>query len=694
MFDLKAWVREVDISGADESLDKEAARLLVLNDALVNNESGPILCALIITAEAGKGLDALVELADCSEPRLAMMAVVNLLNTLSEDNLENCEFSLPTNVDSSEGPDLTIRSSDFPSDELVQARAVPATVRLADLFLKRVAAGDFCCDFLTFLLTALMDLSVKCRKRSPDLFLQLSTATDETFLKTIMRTWKASSQHLHRSESEGDASLNLGFLVSCYLQSLVLSREEQTRIFDETSSESSDEESGLLSLIKLGDWGIKFVLMRIYSSSSTETERAHLFSVLQDCAKRDTTYGVECLRQSTLTALSYAGNSPLLSLMQSNRMLSIEETAVLKETVTSQVLFLITLVNVVTSEHVTPGTGIWLDNKQSKITMELATALSAVGKRALQLVILAQFPLTAHGQLQRKMVTSVVSKLLSVIWKTSLAVLFREYRQSLQLLRRAFQNVLRDIGETTEQICPARGTMWSQLCANAEMAPLRIGVAACKRLAITASEWDAERLDISHPQLTLSSRIRSSRCICEHCLELFSTPKACARCGAVKYCSIEHQRAHWEKGHKSECLFLRNCLEGTSVTVSNGRLQGLFRIRNDSGRMAFSSFMEGQRQELLILSFRLPGLMEEKVGGGVRYLHFAQKMREVAAYVNAGLLSEADLSAVWALMQVCDNSCMLYSSRSEDSMTLSLISSGDELSQSFSVALSFTREIS
>ena len=694
MFDLKTWIREVDISSADESLDENAARLLVLNDALVNDQSGPILCCIIVTAEEGKGLDALVELADCSEPRLAMMAVVNLLNTLSEENLSDAEFNIPAGGSGSEGAEVSITRSDLPSPTVIHSKAVPATIRLADLFMKRVAENDFCCDFLTFLLTALMDLAVKCRKDSPDLFEELLAAATEPFLKTIMRTWKIEEQHLHRSEDDGDPSLTLGFLISCYLKSLVVSPTEDVQARDDVSSESTDGGNGLSSLVSLGDWGIKFMLMRLYSPSCSETERGHLFSVIEDCARRDSNFGIECLHLSMLKALSYSENSPLLSTMESNQVLTMQQTALLKAAITPQILLLITLVNVVISEHVQPGIGIWLHNKQSRISLEVATAFSIMSKRALYLLIMSQYPLSQYGQMQKKFAISTVAKLLSMVWKASVAVIFRKFRrQSLHVLRQAFHNVIRETAITTTRLCALRGTLWSQLSSSPDMAPLRVMMLACKTLARASNEWNAEILDVSLRPQTFSSQIRSSVCICEYCLYFFPDPKACGKCGFVKYCSAEHQKLHWEKGHKAECSFLRNCLEGTSVTVSNGRLQGLCRVRPESGEVGFSAFCEGQRNELLILSFRLPGLFEERVGGGVRYQQFSQKLREVAAYVNAGLLSEADLRVLWVLMKACDSSCMIYCSRSEERMTISLLSSGEEISQSISVALSFTREV-
>ncbi len=43
---------------------------------------------------------------------------------------------------------------------------------------------------------------------------------------------------------------------------------------------------------------------------------------------------------------------------------------------------------------------------------------------------------------------------------------------------------------------------------------------------------------------------------CALCDKAESEPrlwKLCARCGAVAYCSKEHQAAHWRAGHKSAC---------------------------------------------------------------------------------------------------------------------------------------------
>lgn len=694
-FDLKQWLRDVDISGADKSLDTEAARLFLLNNALINDETGPILAALIISSDGDCGIDAFRDLARCSDPRLAMMAILNILYVLREDNLEDCEFTIPLRPDDPGGEHLTLCKADMPAECDVRAKIAALMPEMTYVFLEKVSDGDFCCDFLTFLLTILMDLSSAETRSSSEIIDLRRVVPTERFLKAIMRVWKRPEYHQHLTETEGDNSLKLGFLVSCYLKCLSTTATDcydGLSISDTVSSESDEEAVGISALIAMDEWTIKFIIMRMYDGTSSDHERSYLASVLNECACHSSLFKMKLLRNGGLPMITYVMNKSQYASRDEVCFMSLDESAQMMKAAMPQILLLITLADKVLPKHPKPGEGIWLENRQLVITRDLCQVLAAACRFGLRLVVLGRFGNTSEGHMKRIAVISVVSKLMALVWRAGIAVLFQEYPPSLRALRDACIVLFEAPYETVQEACVQIDSTWEEVSSQSELSTLRIGLKGCRELSRNAVLWDSRREQYTNDSFGTLDRTGG---ICEACLMAPETDlKACGMCKKVFYCSREDQHAHWKGGHRCECAFLRNCVEGCSFVVEeDGCIHGLVtrEVGTQGGRLPFEGVLSGQRKELLALGFRLPGVLVEHLGVETerRYYTASQMLFDIAERSD-GSLREVNVRVAATVLGVADWSCMVYNGRDgteEGFGRLSIVFSGSDDSFSLSATL-------
>lgn len=702
-FNLRQWLLDADTSGVDESLDEEGKRLFVLNDALANPDYGPVLTGLIVTAEHGCGLDALTELADCSEPRLAMMAIVNMLNVLANENLADMEFVIP-DASSTPGSELSVSRDDLPSEELVRSKAAKSMLRMSKLFIERATADDFCPDFLTFLLTALMNISMHSEGKEPDQTqADVASIPTEQFLKAILRTWKTPELSNHRSETDNQGSFKLGFLITCYLKSLCITGGNASGHFaHESTPVDAVHPTGVPAIIKIGDWAVKFIIMRLYGPLVTAIERAQLFTVLHHCANQSEEFTKTMIRESVLTAIWRTSAVEDSNFPDSGTMSSAETTAYLKTTIPPVVL-LNYVADYLLADIAVPGSGIWFENKQSRVTMWLARACMSIVKHGMRMVLLSDFPSSEEGCAQSAAVISLVSKLISHVWKAGVCVLFRNYNNAQGPLRQTCIHLFELLNTSVNTFCQQRNLVWDEVSRLNTMTTLQIGVNACNALKQNVDIWFRVRDGGSIEEIEFIECDNDE--LCEWCLSVSETPLlTCCECGKVAYCSHEHQRAHWNHGHKAECQLFGNCLEGSSFLCSRaGRLCGL-RKGSTTGvnrEAPFCGFAEEQSKELLVLGYRLPGVLVERHrrDGGleVSYKTKVEALKEVSDYrlhtgaedttwettIHNTLLVESLLrtsqSTVAMLYMRCDDE--------DDRRTFSLYCATQDFSQALSVRL-------
>lgn len=631
MFDLRHWLSATDLSGADDSLDDDAAQLLVLNDSLLDDVSGPILASLIVSVEHSHGLGAFEELARGSEPRFIAMALLNILYVLREGRARDCDFLYNPNSNEP-SQEITISGSDLPSEKTVRARVASIMPRISCVFLEKVSQGDFCPDFLTYLLTILMDLSKDC-ETSPDVFSYLANVQSRSFLKEIIRVWKNSdySSHVSTTEKEEADELNLGFLVSCYLRCIcitALSAHENAfskhrTVRDETGDEAVADIYGVDALIALDDWFIKFAVMRIYQSFSNLTEREYLLSVLYECAARQASF------VQRLLELQF-GSTVLHCLKQHNEIVQFPRQSILPLTCSRDVKSLWQYFHVIRklseqfhfrgsssgpSSAMCRPMDIWFGN--------FWDALIILCRRSVTLLIGTDFETSDSGRFLRKSVSSLILQANSLAWtvRTSYISFFPGHTRQVRVDAK-YNDWISRVYAAITSCCAAQGSSWGSLSARACLAAVRCSLAVCRSVLEQgrAPYLCANRTDIDTKDRKLTEWNRFDK-LCEWCLECNVNTKMCGTCQRVWYCSSKHQRMHWEAGHKTECQFVRNSLEGCSFNLEeDGRINGLVSLK-EQGKVSCGNWniedaglqgrVKAQKGELELLGFRLPGLFLE-----------------------------------------------------------------------------------
>lgn len=664
IFSVWDWLQAQDISCVDESLDADAARLLLLNNAILE-EGGQVLAALIVTASDENGLHVLADLANGSEPRLAIMAILNLLYVLKTSKLEHAEFivSLSPDADPNGASEMTLSQADMPSEALVATKISLVMPEIACVFIQNVVQGDFCCDFLIGLLTLLMDLSQQVGKTTEVAALNEKIPTI-TFLKCIMRTWKHADLHQHVSETEGHSNMTLGFLVTCYLKSLCL---ETSPALDTDISDIQPEGDfvGIEALTHMGDWAIRFIAMRMYDHSASNVERSYLAGVLQHCAVRDKLFADSMLRLSILPAISFAMDSLHSPTLQHQADISELSMLDLSQICFSFIPLLVSLVDRLLPIHITPSSGIWLNNKQGVISISLCKALRSAYKCAVQLLVFSSLQESVEGKLRKLKAIYVFSKLAVQIWRCGAAVLFRQYSTRFQKIREAYVGLFKELQLVIEDCCTRKEAVWKHLLSSEEMLPVRVILAACHELA----KYESGVKD--------NFIFEEDGPVCELCLEVpHDKPlRMCARCKKVSYCCNEHQSVHWKMGHKEECMLLRNCFQGSSFTRDeNGTIPGLFKETDAVAldlEIPFADLVASQRKELSLLDCQLPGVLVEVDGNcdsprKVLYqtrseiIHGVLKEKTYDYSGTMKLSNGVKLGVMKSLIHACDRQCMLY----------------------------------
>lgn len=644
MFDLRRWLASVDISAADESLGVEAAQLLILNDSLVHEVRGPILASLIVSSEGDRGLKALVGLARGSEPRFVAMALLNILYVLRMERSEDCEFSY--SPDSSESsPEITISASELPSEDFVRIRVASVMHCISDIFLEKVSEGDFCPDFLIYLLTILMDLSKDCSK-SPVIATSLAKIPSVMFLKAIIRTWKSVDLSAHVSTGEpGDESgdqLALGFLVTCYLRCIVITlttsvREELHAALDSSDSAegTNDEEYGVEAIISMDDWFIKFALMRIYQSQSSLSEREFLVSVLHECAKREASFGRHLIKLQFGSALRHCLKSWEESLSNTGAIAPEMIYARVMKTMLQYFQILWDLSDLLQFGSLTSELDETMRGPSEVWFSTLWDCLKVLVVGAFRILIGTDLELhpSRNPAPLKKSATSLILKTISLSW----SVRNNQLRSQPSVAKRArlksrFKNWSISLEDAIESCLNRPATSWERLSRSRDYDVVRRSLAICTGIS-------AERPDRSEEESG------PSEFVCEWCLETNARSKLCGTCHRVWYCSAAHQRAHWQAGHRTECAFVRNSLEGCSFALEeSGEISGLIEVERQGDAVGavwteeseLSQVEKGQRNELVVLGFRLPGMFvhtycADRATVRVKYLtrgEFAQEMKE------------------------------------------------------------------
>lgn len=680
MFDLRQWLSSTDVSGADDSLDEEAARLLILNDSLLDDESGVILASLIVYAERGHGLEVFEELARGSEPRFVAMALLNILYVLREERTGDCDFLYnPTGTGSPQG--ITIGRRDLPSEKFARARIASIMPQVSSVFLDKVSEGDFCPDFLTYLLTVLMDLSKDC-EASPEVSSHLVRVQSMRFLKAAIRVWKSNeySSHISAADNGDTDGLNLGFLVSCFLRCVcitALSSHEDTfskheGVGHEMSSEANGDICGVDALLALGDWFIKFVVMRIYQSFSNLTETEYLVSILSECTTRRASFGqrlvelqfgstlVHCLKQYTeITQISQRSTSQLTC---SRDVKSLWQYFYFLRELSEQLQF-----GDLSNKHNTEISpiDIWFRN--------FWDALSILSCRSVTLLIGTNFGSSNSGCLLRKSVSSVILQTNSLAWTVRTAhISDLSSRERRAWADAKYKDWILGVYASITSCCIAQGSSWDILSIEACAAAVRSSFEVCRSVLEQrhVSCFLAKRTDTDAKDRNCTERNRSDR-LCEWCLEHSVNTKLCGTCQRVWYCSSEHQRMHWKAGHKTECSFVRNVLKECSINLEqDGRINGLISLK-EQGRESCNNWTEdtelqyrakAQRGELVSLGFRLPGVFmkiyNEGNGVEIRYIHRGELLSELK---EVGHDSGADevRRVLIACLKNCGNECRL-----------------------------------
>eukprot|EP00177_Eucheuma_denticulatum_P008058 GFKZ01014673.1.p1 GENE.GFKZ01014673.1~~GFKZ01014673.1.p1 ORF type:complete len:706 (-),score=63.47 GFKZ01014673.1:1256-3373(-) len=665
MFDLRRWLASVDISVADESLSVEAAQLLILNDSLVHEVRGPILASLIISSEEDRGLQALVGLATGSEPRFVAMALLNILYVLRMERSDDNEFSY-TPESSESSSEITVSASDLPSEDFVRVKIASVMHCIAEHFLEKVSEGDFCPDFLIYLLTILMDLSKDCSK-SPEIAMSLARLPSVRFLKAIIRTWKSADFSAHVSTGEpGDESsdeLALGFLVTCYLRCIAIApttsvREEPNGALNSSDSaeEGDDEYFGIDAIISMDDWFIKFALMRIYQSQSSSSEREFLVSVLHECAKREASFGRHLVKLQFGSALRYClksweeglSNTGATSpeMIYSKVMKTIWQYFQILWDLSEQLRFGRAAVEL--DETLAGPSKIWF--------VILLDCLRVLVVRAFRILIWAELDANPSGNpaILKTSATSLILKSISLCWGVRNNQLRSQpSRAGRARLKSRFKNWSVSLEESIELCLHRQETSWERLSRSRDCDVVRRSLAIC-------TGFSEERLASDQDE---SGR---SEFICEWCLEKSSRSKRCGTCHRVWYCSAAHQRAHWQAGHRTECAFVRNSLEGCSFALEeSGEIGGLIEaerqgdtagaIWNEGAELSLVE--KGQKDELVFLGFRLPGAFlhvysADRLSVGVKYMTRGEFAHEIT---SASYDSDGDETR--KLLRVCLQNC-------------------------------------
>lgn len=631
MFDLHEWLSLASTAGADNSLDEDAAQLLVLNDSLLDEVSGPILASVIVSAEDGHGLEAFEELARGSEPRFAAMAIFNILYILREGRSRNCEFSYnPNEPEPAQG--TTISANDLPSEKYVRARVASITPRISSVFLEKVCEGDFCPDFLTYLLTVLMDLSKDCES-SPEIMFSLLSVQSKQFFKEIIRVWKNDEYSSHISTTEnGDADgLNLGFLVSCYLRCVCITAallhentsSDQVAVSPETDNEATTEIYGLDALIDLDDWFIKFAIMRIYQTSSSLTEKEYMISILHQCATRRASFGRQLLRLQFGSALLHC-------LKQYNETVQIPHQAISQLTCSRDIKSLWQYFHTLRLLSEQSHFGDFSDEPNSTMHRPMDVwyrsfwdSLSMLSHRSITVLIGTDFESSNDGYLLKKSVCSLILQISSIAW-TMRTVQMSILSNSTQRTRtkRRFNGWVSGVQAKIASCCTARGSSWGSLSTQGDLAIVRSSLAVCESVLEAGPTLNLcpDRTNTSSNGEVFVERDTAEK-FCEWCFEQSANAKMCGTCLRVWYCSSEHQRVHWRVGHKTECAFMRNTLEGCSFTFEdNGRVTGIVSVEGLEGAgrgnreiedAEFRNIEKAQKEEMVILGFQLPGMFLE-----------------------------------------------------------------------------------
>lgn len=685
-FDLRVWLNALDVSAVDDSLDDSASRLFLLNRVLTSPSAAP-LAALIVYSPMHTGLHVLLDFAHCSDPRLAVMALTNVLHTLNGDAWKQAQLSL-----SDEDEDIDSQH-DFLSSSDARVRIASVLSLFTDYFLEMVSEGDFCPDYLFYILTLLMELSKDC-DNFPEVHSHIAPIPTTAFLKCIMRTWKTPDRSDHSTVDEKDKN-TLGFLVSCYLGSLCASEpdchdgavaSDEYVLHSQSDSDSDVEPVGLSALMTIKDWAIKFIIMRLFQSPVDIAERATLIAVLSECAARDRPFAEHLLKLSILPTMKRCFTMGLDNTMSNDTIesdiLPHRQTETVTTTTTTTttttvttietdsndasstrpnisvnvrhvlpyILLLNTLIDLLLPEPVRPGCGITRTESDPNPAKTLLHTIWDILGAGVRIALQAEFPDTLDGGLFMKSVIAVVGRLVVRVWRVIIAV---HGIERVSLLTTYMRN-------TIVAVCRAHGVSWQDMSQSCEMAPIRVGILLCDKVASAGPTGAHVRLASSYDD----EDDMSDSSMCECCMTEGTDAQLCQACHRVSFCDSRHQLMLWKAGHQHECSFFQNRLEGCSFTLVGERIEGLQKLTTSSKTDGpFAGIVDSQRKELLVLGFQLPGVFIETLWEGrvIEVLYVTrQPMLAKLGRIRDTRERKATAAVLTACLSIIQERCFLY----------------------------------
>lgn len=618
MFDINVWLSEVKVDEIDESLSKLETQLFVLSDSLLNENSGPLLAAVIVSAEDEHGIPALVDLADEAEPRMVLVALSNLLYAIQRGHGQEFEYQISGGED--EGLDeVSINAEDLPSVGLVKMKISSQLGKLVERFHSMIDDGEFCCDTLTYLLTLLITCSVEQSTHS-----EIRKVASIWFLKTIMRCWLRPEFYTHQTLMEGGTRYTLGFMITCYLKSLIrLLPDESVQ-----QNQNLDEEPyGLEAMVHIAKWASKYIVMRLYQKVDAQ-ELTYLLSIVETSASVSKEFIKEILRASFLKdSLFYA-----FSVCKKNSYGKIEDKlhkSLIPGSLLAQSASCVNkLIDHTLPQHVTipystdscSGDLEFIDSilKGLEIVVtEFTTFLASDGDKE---SIYKLFKLHYFS----------FAQILANVWKA--VVLIRHSNTILPSSNngyeqlRKFHSLLLNLNFDDIQNWKGMPLLDLRMLES-----VREGILA---LWSPREEVLQKLLEQESKTVSKESRMQESYILCcEWCLKSGDSVKLCQKCRKVSYCSADHQKLHWYKGHKAECRFLRESVENEQglMGVFEGCSLKQEYVGNEEEINLFSFLSLRQRDEISSLGMRLPGIFILNIKDvEASFVSYASKSRAIS----------------------------------------------------------------